>query len=196
MSKTLEKFVNTAAKLGLAGLLTIPSACLGTAIISGYGAQCNQPGAYAFGNALNQTEAAKEGKTTVNVYNGQNKDSPIVYPTSRDNGAIIPKQGPLVTIDKRTGKKWVFTTQRLGANTGEAIEVGENDVLDNEQFIHLDGGGKQVYKKFKGSDNIVEYRFVKYIRKEDSEEKPREESIEKKGSSEESKENKGSGGDF
>ncbi len=77
MSKTIDNVVKTASKLGLAGLLAMSSGCLGSAIITGYGAQCNQPGAYAFGNALNQTEAAREGKTTVIVPQGNGQGSNI-----------------------------------------------------------------------------------------------------------------------
>jgi hypothetical protein len=74
MSKTIDKVVKTASKLGLAGLLAMSSGCFGAAIISGYGAQCNQPGAYAFGNSLNAVDAAKAGNPNLQ---GQPQQTPV-----------------------------------------------------------------------------------------------------------------------
>jgi hypothetical protein len=117
MNKTLDKVVKrTASGLGLAGLLAMTSGCLGTAIISGYGAQFNQPGAYAFGNALNQTEAAKEGRTQVTVNNntnGQANNSNNDYRSPNNSeDARVPEGLRNGTLKGRNGD--VYTGQILG----------------------------------------------------------------------------------
>ncbi len=101
MSKTLDKVVKTMPKLGLAGLLAMSSGCLGAAIISGYGAQCNQPGAYAFGNALNQTEAAREGRseTVVAVQQPREGNSNNAQDNGFRNGTLRWPNGQVYTGD-------------------------------------------------------------------------------------------------
>jgi hypothetical protein len=198
MSKTLDNVVKNARKAGLtaAGLGALvfgggavlnsgcePQTAAGM-VLSGNAYRTHDPyAANVVGNSLMRSGEAREGRSQVNVYNGngQQGDPSIVYPTSRDNGIAMPgtyKATPAVRIDSKTGKKSVRTTGEYGT---KYVEVGENDILDDEKFIHADEDGrKRVYKKLKNDAMIVEqYRFVKFLDNENSESKPREEPKEK-----------------